>query len=84
MPEVTERLARGMHDALLLLFLALRLGHLIEGDDDGDGYHHEADGDVGVTDDGQVVNADIGFLGLRERAEDNLSGSVAAVADEVR
>ena len=69
-----------MYVTLFLLFLTLCLWHLCEGDDHRHHDYHQSDGNVRITDDGQIVYADAGLLGLRQREEDNLSGLIAAVA----
>ena len=82
-PQVVQRLARSMGQSLRFLFLTLGLGHLGQGNDDEHSQHHETNSHVGVADDSQVMNTDGSLLSLRQRAEDNLSGSIAAVADEL-
>ena len=57
--------------------------HLHHGDDDEHDEDNDADAHVRVADDGKVVEAYGGLLTFRKRVEDNLSGSVAAVAPQV-
>ena len=68
----------------LCVVLSFQGGHLGEGDDDEHHEDDESDGDIRVADDGEVVQADVGLLGLGEGAEDDLSGGVALVGKEVR
>ena len=64
-PEVMQGLAGGVRVAGGLLLLALRLGHPRERDDCQHHQHHQPYDYVGVADDCQVVQADVGLFGLR-------------------
>ena len=83
-PEVGEGLLDGVGLACGLLLLALGLRHLGQGDDGEDGDDDESDGDVGIADDGEVVQSDVGLLSFGEEREDDLSGGVALVGEQVR
>ena len=66
-----------------LLSFASQVWHLCQGNDDKHHHHHQPDGYVGIADDCKVVQADVSLLGLGERTEDNLSGSIALVGKQL-
>ena len=78
-----QRLARGVGHAHLLLLLTLRLRHLGQCDDNKNEQHNQTYGHIGIADDCQVMNANVCLLCLTQGSEDNLAGSIAAVAPQM-
>ena len=83
-PQVRERLARRMDVAEGFLLLALRLRHLRQSNDDENTDDNKSDRHVWIANHSQIVHANRCFFGFRERSEDDLSGCVATVANELR
>ena len=77
-PETRKRLT-----CFRLLSLTLEDWHLGEGNDDEHHEHHQSDSHIGITNDGKVVDADVGLLGFAQAVKEYLSCSIATIANEV-